>query len=179
MVSAATAAGVDGARVLEIGGGIGKLQAEMVLAGAARGEVVELVSAFEPYAQELARRKGIEDRTSFRVVDLLETPGSVEEADLVLLNRVVCCSPDGVALAGMAAGLTRRRLAMSFPRDLTLVRAAVAAQNLAFRVLGKAFRAFVHSPQELVAVATASGLRLVETGRQGMWEYVVLERAGG
>ncbi len=147
MVSAATAAGVEGASVLEIGGGIGKLQAEVILAGAVRGEVVELVAAFEPYADELARRKGIADRTSFRVVDLLEAPEEAEEADLVLLNRVVCCSPDGVVLAGIAAGLTRRRLAMSFPRDLALVRVAVAAQNLVFRVLGKAFRAFVHSPR--------------------------------
>jgi magnesium-protoporphyrin O-methyltransferase len=108
MLSAATSAGVDGASVLEIGGGIGKLQAEVLLAGAGRGEVVELVGAFGPYAEELARHKGIADRTSFRVIDLLEAPEEVAAADVVLLNRVVCCSPDGVALTGVAARLTRR-----------------------------------------------------------------------
>jgi len=177
MVSAATAAGVAGASVLEIGGGIGKLQAEVLLAGAESGEVVELVGAFEPYAEELARRKGIVDRTRFRVVDLLEAPGEVAEADVVLLNRVVCCSPDGVELTGVAAQLARRTLALSFPRDLAVVRVAVGIQNLAFRLLGRAFRVFVHSPHELVAAATVAGLRLEETGRRGLWEYAVLERA--
>jgi hypothetical protein len=177
MVTAAIEAGVEGASVLEIGGGIGKLQAEVLLAGADRGEVVELVAAFEPYAEELARRTGIGDRTSFRLADLLEAPEGAEQADVVLLNRVVCCSPEGVALAGVAAGLTRRTLAMSFPRDLLVVRVAVAAQNLAFRILGRAFRAFVHSPRELVAAATEVGLRHVETGRRGVWEYAVFERA--
>ena len=54
------------------------MQAELLEAGAEHGEVVELVSAWEPYARELARERGIEDRTSFRVADVLESPESVE-----------------------------------------------------------------------------------------------------
>jgi len=176
MVAASARPGVEGARVLEIGGGIGKLQAELLLAGAERGEVVELVAAFEPFALELARGRGLEGRTTFAVADLLEDPDAVEPADAVLLNRVVCCSPDGVALAGAAARLTRRTLALSFPRDLLGVRAAVAVQNAALRLLGKAFRAFVHPPAALVAAAEEQGLRLVESGRTRVWEYVVLVR---
>lgn len=175
-MAASARPGVEGARVLEIGGGIGKLQAELLLAGAERGEVVELVAAFEPFALELARGRGLEGRTTFAVADLLEDPDAVEPADAVLLNRVVCCSPDGVALAGAAARLTRRTLALSFPRDLLGVRAAVAVQNAALRLLGKAFRAFVHPPAALVAAAEEQGLRLVESGRTRVWEYVVLVR---
>ena len=67
MLAAASIEGLDGAHVLEIGGGIGVLQAELLEAGAERGEVVELVSACEPYARELAREKRLEERTSFRV----------------------------------------------------------------------------------------------------------------
>ncbi len=81
MVAAASAPGLDGARVLEIGGGIGTLQSELLSAGAAQGEIVELVPAWEPYARELARERGIEERTSFRVADILESPESVEQAD--------------------------------------------------------------------------------------------------
>ena len=80
--------------------GIGTIQSELLEAGAERGEVVELVAAWEPYARELAREKGLDERTSFRVADVLEEPESVEPADVVVMNRVVCCSPDGVALDG-------------------------------------------------------------------------------
>ena len=47
-------ADVTGASVLEIGGGIGALQAALLHSGASRGEIVELVDAYEPYARELA-----------------------------------------------------------------------------------------------------------------------------
>ena len=81
--------------MLEIGGGIGRIQAELLATGADQGEVVELVGAYEPYARELARDIGLEARTSFRIVDILDEPDAVEPADIVVLNRVVCCSPDG------------------------------------------------------------------------------------
>lgn len=177
LVAATVDRGVEEARVLEIGGGIGKLQAELLLAGAARGEVVELVGAFEPYATELARGAGIAERTSFRVADVLESPDAVEPADAVVLNRVVCCSPDGIELTGVAARLTRRTLALSFPRDLLAIRAAIALQNAWLRLIGKAFRVFVHRPAAIVEAGRAQGLRLAESGRVGVWEYVVLERA--
>jgi magnesium-protoporphyrin O-methyltransferase len=168
---------VEGERVLEIGGGIVKLQAELLLAGAEHGEVVELVATFEPYAVELARSRGLEERTSFRVADLLEDEDATEPADVVLLNRVVCCTPDGLELTGVAARLTRRRLALSFPRDRRALRAAVALQNAFFRVVGRAFRVFLHDPAALVAAGEAQGLRRVESGRGAIWEYIVLERA--
>src|SRR5207247_11446578 len=93
---------LEGASVLEIGGGIGAIQAELLAAGADRGEIVELVRAYEPYAQELARERGLVARSSFRIADVLDDPGAVEPAGVVVLNKVVCCSPDGIRLAGVA-----------------------------------------------------------------------------
>ena len=63
MVLTAATQPLTGARILEIGGGIGTIQAELVASGASNGEIVELVSAYEPYARELARDKGIEGRS--------------------------------------------------------------------------------------------------------------------
>ena len=165
-----------GARVLEIGGGIGAIQAELLEGGAATGEVVELVAAYEPFARELARDKGIDSRTAFRVEDVLDDEGTVEPADVVVLNRVVCCSPDGVSLAAAAARLSRRTLALSFPRDRILVRVGLSLLNGAMKILGRSFRVFVHPRAALVAAAQEEGLRLVETGRTPAWELVVFRR---
>ena len=176
MVAAASAAGLDGARVLEIGGGIGTLQSELLVAGAAQGEIVELVGAWEPYARELARERGLEERTSFRVADVLESPEAVEDADVVLLNRVVCCSPDGIALAGRAAGLTRRTLVLSFPRDVIWVRAGLRLVNIGMRLLGRSFRVFLHSRSALVSSAEAGGLALAESGNGRLWAFAAFRR---
>ncbi len=176
MVAAASADGLQGARVLEIGGGIGALQAELLLAGAANGEVVELVDAFEPYARALAQEIGLVERTSFRVADVLDDPEAVQPADVVLMNRVVCCSPDGVTLTGQASRLTRRTLVLSFPRDHVWIRAGARFTNAGFRLLGRSFRLFVHPREALVAAAEAEGMRLADSGHGALWEFAALQR---
>lgn len=176
MVAAGAADGLDGARVLEVGGGIGALQAELLEAGAEQGEIVELVSAWEPYARELAREKGLNERISFRVADVIEGHEGVEPAEIVVLNRVVCCSPEGIRLAGIAAGLARRTLLLSFPRDRFLVRSGVRLVNVGMRLFGRSFRVFVHPRTALVAAAEAEGLGLAEAGHGFAWEFVALRR---
>ncbi len=177
MVESAVEGGLEGARVLEIGGGIGAIQAELLEAGAERGEVVELVPAWEPYARELARERGFEERTSFRVTDVLDEPDTVEPAEVVVMNRVVCCSPDGIQLTATAARLTRRRLVLSFPRDAVWMRFGIGLMNAGFWLIGRSFRVFVHSPDALVAAAEAEGLRLADRGRGLAWEFLTLHRA--
>jgi magnesium-protoporphyrin O-methyltransferase len=177
MVAAATEGGLAGARVLELGGGIGTLQSELLEAGAERGEIVELVSAWEPYARELAREKDLENRTTFRVADVLEEPESVDPADVVVMNRVVCCSPDGVELAAAAARLTRRTLVLSFPRDVFWMRAGFRLLNGLLFLGRRSFRVFLHSREALLAAAQAEGLGLVESASHGAWEYAALRRA--
>lgn len=167
----------DGARVLEIGGGIGTIQAELLASGAREGEIVELVAAYEPYARELVQEKGLESRSRFRVADVLEQPDAVKPATIVILNRVVCCSPDGVQLTETAARLAERILVLSFPRDRWLVRALARVINAVQQVRGKSFRVFLHPKASLNAAAQAQGLSLTESGRNLAWEFVVLRRA--
>jgi spermidine synthase len=176
IVASAKQTGIQGARVLEIGGGIGVIQAELLDVGAATGEIVELVGAYEPYARELASEKGIADRVTFRVADLMEGSDDVQPADVVILNRVVCCSPDGIELTGVAGRLARRALVLSYPRDVVWVRLGVGLINLGQRLFRRSFRAFVHSPAKLRAAVEEQGLRATDLGRTTFWEYTTLER---
>ena len=176
MLASIPAGELDGARVLEIGGGIGTMQAELLAAGAHEGEIVELVPAYEPYARKLAREKGIETRSTFRVADILEDPESVASAHIVVLNRVVCCSPDGVRLTGEAARHARQTLVLSFPRDRFWVRAVVLLINATLRLMGRSFRSFVHPKASLYGAAEMEGFRLSTTGTRFAWEFGMLRR---
>jgi hypothetical protein len=165
-----------GARVLEIGGGIGTIQAELLAGGADRGEIIELVSAYGPYAQELARDKGIENRSTFRVADVLDSPDTIAHADVVVLNRVVCCSPDGVRLAGAAARLAGSMLLLSYPRDRVLIRIGGRLLNFVLRIMKRSFRVFLHPRESLYAAAQAEGLVVAETGQAFAWEFAAFRR---
>jgi len=162
--------GLDGATVMEVGGGIGQIQAELVRRGAARGTVVEVVADYEDAARELATATGIADRTAFVLADLVETPDAVEPADIVVLRRVVCCTPVGPAVLGAAAGLASRTLLASYPRDRACVRVVVRLQNGLLALMRKRFRTFVHPPGELERAAEEQGLRLSRVERGFVWE---------
>jgi magnesium-protoporphyrin O-methyltransferase len=95
----------------------------------------------------------------------------------VTLDRVVCCYPDYGRLLDEAAGHCRRRLALSFPRGRWWVRLAILAENLARRLRGDAFRAFVHSPREMADRLRGHGLTPRRSARTWTWQIEVYERA--
>lgn len=165
-------------RVLEIGGGIGAIQAELLLRGAASGEVIELVRAYEPFAQRLATKLGIGDRTAFRVADVIDDPRQAEAADVVVMNRVVCCSADGVQLTSVAAGLTRGVLALSYPRSLPILRWAERLQEPLARLFRRRYRFYIHDTAAIRHAATSTGMSLMATGHGMFWEFSVFGRPG-
>ena len=173
----AAARGVEGATVLEIGGGIGQVLLELLRQGAARGEVVELVPSYEPLVGELAAEQGVADRVSFRTADLVADPASGSPADLVVLNKVVCCTPDGVELAGVAASLARRSLALSHPRETRLARVVFGTVNLFLRARRRRFRVFVHPVRELEQAVAAEGLALASESHGPLFRVAAYERA--
>ena len=83
--------GIDGASVLEIGGGVGDIQLELLGKGASRTTNLELVDAYEADARDLAESAGMRERMTRRQVDIAATPDGVEAHDIVVMHRVVCC----------------------------------------------------------------------------------------
>ena len=162
--------GLDGMSVVEVGGGIGQIQADLLRRGAAAGRVVEVVPEYEAPAAELARAAAVAERSSFQIADLLTEPDAVEPVDIVVLRRVVCCTPDGPALLAAAAGKARRSLLASYPRDRPIVRLVFRLENLSLAVLRKRFRSFVHRPDELERAAARRGFARTRVSRGLIWE---------
>ena len=168
--------GLDGATVLEVGGGVGEIGLELLRRGAASVTNVELSTAYDLEARRLAEQLGVADRVQRRIVDVAAAPDAVGPADLVVLHRVVCCYPDYERLLGAAADLCRSRLAFSHPpRDLGS-RAVVATQNALFALWGKEFRTFAHPPEAMVAVVASRGLKPVYAHPGWIWHVEGLAR---
>jgi SAM-dependent methyltransferase len=169
--------GVQGQRVLEIGGGIGAVQLELLAAGAAGTENVELSPAYEGAARELARERGVEDRIDRRVGDFVATAQEVDAADVVLLHRVVCCYPDLDELLGAAADRAKRRLVLTYPPHNPASRTVVWLLNLAQRLRRHEFRVFVWPRSEIARVAKSRGLDPVREERASLpWRWAAFER---
>jgi 2-polyprenyl-3-methyl-5-hydroxy-6-metoxy-1,4-benzoquinol methylase len=169
--------GLDGASVLEIGGGVGAIQLELLGQGASRTTNLELVDAYDADATELAETAGMRDRMTRRQVDIAATPDEVEAHDIVVMHRVVCCYPDYERLLTAAADHARRLLVFSHPPRNWMSWTFTRLQNVSFRLVGKSFRTFAHPPAAMVAVVEGRGMRTDYTYRGPVWQVVGLARA--
>jgi 2-polyprenyl-3-methyl-5-hydroxy-6-metoxy-1,4-benzoquinol methylase len=176
MVQFLRALGIEGASVLEVGGGVGEVQIELLKAGAARAQNLELSPAYEQEAHKLAGQAGVQGRIDWRIHDLAQDPGAVAPADLVILHRVVCCYPDYERLLGAAADHARRAVVFSYPPRNALSGAFYGVFNLVMRLTRSSFRGFAHPPRAMLAVLEDHGLRRTYQRRSRIWQVAGLER---
>jgi magnesium-protoporphyrin O-methyltransferase len=162
------------ATLLEIGGGVGTCQVELLRRGVERATNIELSSGYEEVALDLAREEGVAERIERRVGDAVTA--ELPDADAVLLNRVVCCYPDYEALLAVSASHARRFLVFSFPRSGRVASAVVAVGNLLLRLGRREFRAYAHPRSTLVDAAERHGLRLVHERRALVWQTAAFMR---
>jgi len=169
--------GVDGASVLDIGGGVGAVQHELLEAGAARATAVEASPAYLRAAAEEAERRGTADRVTHRHGDFVELADAIEPADVVTLDRVICCYADMESLVGRSADRARRLYGLVYPRDRWWVAFAIAVANLGMRVSRRDFRAYLHRASAVEAVAHEHGLVPKLMRHAGpMWQVALYER---
>jgi magnesium-protoporphyrin O-methyltransferase len=160
--------------LLEIGGGIGAAQVELLRRGVERATNVELSPGYEEVARALAREEGVAERVERLLGDAVTA--ELPDADAVLLTRVVCCYPDYEALLGASARHARRFLVFTFPRSGVGASAAVWVANLLMRLRRRDFRAYAHPRDGLVGAAERHGLRLVHERRALLWQTAAFMR---
>jgi SAM-dependent methyltransferase len=168
-----------GSTVLDIGGGIGVIAHELLRAGAGHAVLVDASPASLAVARQLAREKNGLDRIDLVEGDFVRLAPEIDAADIVTLDRVVCCYRDVDGLVGGAAERTRTVLGLVLPRDRWLIRVGLGMQNLWFRLRGKAYRAYAHPNRLVDERAAPAGLRPRAEARTFAWRVVVYDRAGG
>jgi 2-polyprenyl-3-methyl-5-hydroxy-6-metoxy-1,4-benzoquinol methylase len=168
---------VDGRTLLEVGGGVGALQIELLKAGVARVVSIELTPTYEEAARELLREAGFEDRVVRKVMDFAEAAAEVEAADIVIMNRVICCYPDMPRLTGAAADHARKVLVLSFPRETWWLRSGLTLANAALRVARRQFQIFLHPPDRILATVAQHGLRTTSNQLGLIWQVAAMHRA--
>ena len=178
LVDAVAGDGVEGRTFIDIGGGVGAIQHELMERGAAGGTSADASPAYLAAAKEEAEARGYAGRIRYVDGDFVERADEVDAADLVTLDRVVCCYPDMPALVGAAARLTRGTLGLVIPRGTRLMRWGVAMVNLFQRLRRHPFRVYVHDPGEVEAVLGEYGLQRRHVREGVVWRMGVYGRGG-
>jgi hypothetical protein len=160
LIEALKAEGVEGATLLDIGGGIGAIQHELLDAGATRATCVEASAAYLDAAREEGQRRGHDGRVTYLHGDFVDLADLVGPAEIVTLDRVINVYPGWERLAGLAAGRARRLFGLVYPRDTRAVRLIIVAMNLMLRLQRMPVRAFFRSGDAIERIPRENGLHL-------------------
>lgn len=171
--------GVEGRTLLEVGGGVGTVQIELLKLGVANAVNVEITPTYEDAAATLLQRAGLEHRVERKMMDFADAKSNVEAADIVIMNRVICCYPDMPRLAAAAAAHSLQMLVLSFPKERWWTHTGLAVGNLVLRATRRHFKVYVHRPELILAAAEEHGLITTFNQAGRFWQVAVLERVGG
>lgn len=162
-----------GGSLLDIGGRVGALQNELLKAGIKTAVSVDSSSAYARVAEQEAERQGHADRISRHHGDFVDAASDIEEADMVTLDRVICCYYDVQKLVGLSSKKAKRVYAVVFPRENLLSEIAFGVFKMYFRLRRNPFRIFIHPTSVIEGLIDANGLRRQSHRKTRMWQVMV------
>jgi len=135
--------------MLDIGGGIGILQHELLKENLSYTTDVDSSHAYIAGAKTLMVENGTQDKMNYIHGDFNEHIDKIDNHDIVTLSRVVCCYPDVDRLINNSISKANKYYGLIYPTDNTIVKMGIGLMNLSLYLRRNPFRTFVHSVDKM------------------------------
>ena len=168
--------GVLGLDFLDIGGGIGAIQYGLIKAGASNGTSIEASSAYIDVMKEETLQNGLAERVNYKQGDFTTTATDVDSADIVTLDKVICCYDDMSELVGLSSKLARKIYAVIYPRDVWWTKLALLMVNFYPRIKGSSFQVFIHPTKKVEEIIFGNGLKRNYYATTLFWQVAIFTR---
>ncbi|MDP6549091.1 MAG: methyltransferase domain-containing protein [Dehalococcoidia bacterium] len=176
LIDAIKEEGVEGQTVLDIGGGIGAIQHELLKAGAGNSIGVEASTAYIQAAEQEAQAEGHAWRMTNVYGNFVEIAGDIQHADIVTLDRVICCYPNLEPLLELSSQRVDRIYGVVFPVDSWALRGLARLFNSYLWLRRHPFRFFVHQSSAVDGLLRRSGLHRRFYHKSRIWQVAVYRR---
>jgi magnesium-protoporphyrin O-methyltransferase len=173
LIEAIAAEGVDGATLLDIGGGIGAIPLELLAKGAATATAVDATEAYVLTARAESERRGYGERIRSLVGTFETLAAEIAPADIVTLDRVVCCDPNLPGLLGAVAVHARRMVGLVYPRETWWNRLAARGIAAWGWLARDRTRWHLHAHADIHEVLTRAGFVRREVARTFVWQVAL------
>ncbi|MEM7344446.1 MAG: class I SAM-dependent methyltransferase [Chloroflexota bacterium] len=168
--------GIADKTLLDIGGGIGAIQHELIKAGAYHAVGVDASNAYLAIARAEAERQNHADQVTHHYGDFVELAPDLEPTDVVTLDRSICCYPDMPALVGKSSTLAQQLYGLVYPRDVWWIKVIAKFLNSYFWLTRDPYRFFVHAAEEVDAIVRTNGFKQVSRRQTPLWQVVIYAR---
>lgn len=168
--------GLTGTSILEIGCGVGFLHQSLLKHGAETAVGIDLSERMLYEAHRLAESQGLLEKTHYRLGDFVELSNRLEPADIIILDKVVCCYPDAELLVATSLDKTTAVIALTYPRKHLATRAYIGLYNGFFWLIRTTFRNYIHDPAQIEAWIEDRGFKKVFEDETLLWLTQVYAR---
>jgi magnesium-protoporphyrin O-methyltransferase len=166
--------GVESRTVLDVGCGIGALHLRLLKLGAASAFGVEISEGMLAQAQRLAEEMGMQKCVVYKRGDFVALNGEIEPADIVILDRVICCYENPESLIEASAAKCKALYAVSYPRDNLFGKVSFKSMAWLGEMLRWPFHPYYHDPLLLEQQFHDLGLTEVFSDETPVWRIRIL-----
>ncbi len=167
---------IRGLSLLDIGGGVGAIQYDLLASGCQSAIDVDASKAYRHAAQEEAQRRGLGERISYQHGNFVDLAEQVPEADIVTLDRVICCFDDMESLVNLSAARARKLYGVVFLRDAWWIKLGMRVMNFFLRLRRSSYRGFAHSTRAVESLVRSHGLMRKYYYHTAFWQVIVYSR---
>lgn len=168
--------GVTGLSLLDIGGGVGEVQLELLKRGIATITNVDASSGYQQMVKEEAKRSGHASRFDFRFGDYTDLADTVHPHDIVTLDKVICCFPDMKRLVSSSAKKARKYYGIVVPNRNSFLLFVRPFFVLFMKMRGSSFRFYLHPVSEIEKAVEAEGLKKIFDKSTFTWRTILFEQ---
>lgn len=169
-------AGYQNATLLEVGSGVGYMHQVLLQQGAKSAVGIDLAPDMLKEAQAWADEKKLTDRVQYIQGDFIELLDQVDNAEVTILDKVVCCYPFAELLINSSTIKTNKVYALTYPRNRWFIRAVMEVMAFFLKLSGSDFRAFVHKPDDIERWITDAGFKKTYQNKTFIWLTQVYQK---
>jgi 2-polyprenyl-3-methyl-5-hydroxy-6-metoxy-1,4-benzoquinol methylase len=169
-------AGVEHASIMEVGCGAGHLHRRLLEQGATSAIGVDISENMLNQARQLSADSALTERTRYHQGDYADLAGGLDDTDITVMDKVVCCYPDPERLLNAALPKTRHLIALTYPRDRLYTRFGIAVAAKLLKLFGSDFRPYVHNPEDIRHWITQHGFTPLSFDNVFAWQTEVYQR---
>ncbi len=162
--------------LLDIGGGIGMIYHELMNDVINKAVHVDASSAYLKVAKEESTKRGYAEAIQFIHADFTDVEKDISPADIVTLDRVICCYPYYQNLLKAAAEHAKHAVVLTYPRENWYFKIILRIVNFFQKLRNDPFRVFVHPIQQIENLMKEHGFSRVANKQLFIWEMALYKK---
>lgn len=167
---------IKNASLLDIGSGVGAVIFELFECGISNAVYTDYSSAYHAAFREEAKTRSLEKVTESFVGDFLETHQNIKKADLVTLDKVICCYENYEDLVKLSVQKALKWYAYSIPRDVWWVKWVHVLTEKMKVLKGNTFRTYVHPAGKIEQIIIENGFKKIHDLNKMEWQTCIFEK---